>query len=251
MLSRSLYKKEMQENMVKFLFGVLLLGIIAIVTALAIPAPQPLEEALPGVATGELAERLQLSITARLWDQWNVKGLTLIGTLVTIILAAGVFSQEKAKGTLFFLTSMPLSRRDIYDTKLAAGLTLLGACIMGTTLVFIFSTSLAGIFLPALPFFAGALSAFGVLAVLYQVTIIFSILTNDSIKAGAASALLCFLLSIPGWFEGGKYFSLLYQMQYRDCMLEEPFSWFFFLLMVALFFMLRHLGHWIWSREEI
>ena len=117
MLSRSLYRKEIQENTIKFLLGVLLLGVLAIVTALSISASQPPEETLPGIATGELAEKLQLSLTARLWDQWNVKGLTLIGTLVTIILGAGVFAQEKAKGTLFFLTSMPLSRRDIYDTS--------------------------------------------------------------------------------------------------------------------------------------
>ena len=222
MLSRSLYRKEIQENTIKFLLGVLLLGVLAIVTALSISASQPPEETLPGIATGELAEKLQLSLTARLWDQWNVKGLTLIGTLVTIILGAGVFAQEKAKGTLFFLTSMPLSRRDIYDTKLAAGLTLLGACLMVTTLILIFSASFAGLSLPALPFLAGAFSAFGILAVLYQVTIICSILTNDAIKAGATSILLCFLLSIPGWFEGGKNFSLLYQMQSRDCVLEEP-----------------------------
>ena len=254
MLSRSLYKKEIQENMMKFLFGILLLSIIAFVTAWANFDSHLFQDVLPGFTEAgrvELEERLQEHYEALLWDQWNVKRLTFIGTLVAILLGAGVFAQEKAKGTLFFLTSIPLSRNNIYDTKIAAGLTLLGICIMGSTLLLFLFTSLAGLFLPAFSFLAGALLAFCGLAVTYQVTVIFSLITNDPIKAGAGSALLYFLLSIPGWFEGTEKFSLLFQMQSRKSVLEEPFSWFFFLLMALIFLILRHLGQWLWSREEI
>lgn len=259
MLSPSLFRKEIRENTLKFIFGVLLLGTVAlIITITATPASCPqsffsLQDNMPGLETNlnEVAEKAQETLSSYFWNQWNVKGLPLIGILISIILGAGVFAQEKAKGTLFFLASTPLSRRNIYDTKVAAGLVLLFACIIGATLLLILFTSFYGISLPVLPFVIGAFLAFCGLAVIYQATIIFSILTDDPLKAGVASVLLSFLLSIPGLFEGGQKYSLLLQMQFRNSALEEPFSWFFFLLMAALFFALRHLGLWLCYREEI
>jgi hypothetical protein len=259
MLGRSLFRKEIRENTLKFLFGVLLLGALAlIITTPAASGPYPQsffsrQDNLPGMETNldKSPETAQKTLFSHFWKQWNSKGLALAGILVSIILGAGVFAQEKAKGTLFFLASTPLSRRNIYDTKVAAGLVLLFACIIGTTLLLILFTSFYGISLPVLPFVIGAFSAFCGLAVIYQVTIIFSILTDDPLKAGAASAFLSSLLSIPGLFEGGQKYSLLLQMQSRNSTLEEPFSWFFFLLMAALFFALRHLGLWLCYREEI
>lgn len=245
MLGRSLFRKEIRENTLKFIFGVLLLGTVAlIITITAISASCPQNFFLQ-------QDNMPETLSSYFWNQWSAKGLPLAGILVSIILGAGVFAQEKARGTLFFLASTPLSRRNIYDTKVAAGLVLLFACIIGTTLLLILFTSFYGISLPVLPFVIGAFLAFCGIAVIYQVTIIFSILTDDPLKAGVASVLLSFLLSIPGLFEGGQKYSLLLQMQSRNSALEEPFSWFFFLLMAALFFALRHLGLWLCYREEI
>ncbi|WP_241078424.1 ABC transporter permease subunit [Natranaerofaba carboxydovora] len=59
--------------------------------------------------------------TTYIWSQWHGNNLVQIGAILSIILGMGVIAKETSKGTISFLVSKPVSRFEIFTTKVATG----------------------------------------------------------------------------------------------------------------------------------
>ena len=56
----------------------------------------------------------------------------------------GAFSNELSYGTALFLLSKPVTRREIYTTKVVAGILLLAVSVLGSTLLLALVAALKG-----------------------------------------------------------------------------------------------------------
>ena len=254
MVQLTLFTKEIEENRIKLLILLPLLAVIA----LAIPSlyepyrdcirNAPLwrfhmDEAVLGI--------IAVDYTSFVWSQWPVKYLLWLSAAAAVLFGAGVLGGEIGRGTALFLASKPVTRREIYTTKAAAGLAMLALCVFIPTLVLVLVSSIKGFFLDHGTFLTAALITFAGAAVIYLGTAVLSVLIPVPFRAGAAAALFWLVASVPGCFDATAVFSIYYHMSGVPYWLLGgnpivPLG--FFLVLGGLFY---ELGVWLWSRHDI
>lgn len=254
MVQWSLFVKELRENRVKFFLLLSLFFAAAIIIPLLF---EPTRNFLTRADLSRYIERQSLNLIAGsysnyAWSQWMAKNLPWLATAAAVVFGASALSSESAYGTALFLAAKPVTRREIYTTKAAAGLTLLAVCLFGSTLTLILVSSLKGYPLEYGVFLIAALITYAAAATIYLGTAVFSAVLPDQIKTAAAAALFWLLLSIPGYFGAAAApFSIFYQMK------AVPF-WLFgqnpivplglFLVLIGI---LYELGVYVWSSREV
>ncbi len=252
MIHPTLFRKELRENRIKFIF------IFCAAAALAALIPfiyEPTKDLLqrmnlspyPGFDSIEL---LVGSYDNFIWSQWVAKNLTQLSTLAALILGMSVLSSEIAYGTVLFLTGKPLSSREIYTTKAAAGVFLLALVVFLPTLLLIFISGVKGYALDIGTIVLAVSITFTGACVIYLVTIIFSLLVPQPVKALVAAAVFWLAASIPGYFVGTAQYSIFYQMKGISYWLYTgdpvvPLG--FFLVLNGLIY---ELGVWLWTTRE-
>lgn len=257
MINKSLLRKELRENLAKFAACFLLLLIAALVSAhlfhYAREWPLLFSWQTPPLGTfpGEALREPGIDYAIFSWGQWGGSSLYQLGTLTAILLAMGAFAHEKASSTLVFLSSTPLSRKQIFQTKAAAGFIMLAGCVFGSTVFLWLYSSFHGYTLPLGLFLLSAVLNTAGLAVVYLVSLIFSIHTNDPGRAGGYAALFWFALSSPGWFPTTKNLSLFYHLQGWGIILENRFPWLFFLVILVAAAAVFRAGQLSWQRQEV
>lgn len=231
-----LLKKELWENKSKHLLSTLILGLIAVLSVITYNG---------GIHTQDL------SYNQYIWNNYSAGILPQLGAVVAIVMGMGSFSLERARGTILFLLNTPLSRDVIFCTKTSAGLILLCSALLVFYLLVFLSSRLFDF-----PIIFGALVAvfflnlMGVIFI-FQLTILFSVLSTDPVKAGLASASCCFLFYGAGLFKETRFISPFYYMGGGTYLDGGEYPWVFLPLMfffsIALYILAQH----FWRKLEV
>ncbi len=251
MINHALFVKELVENRIKFWIAMFILAVIAV----SIPLLFDLTKELESMDLSRFVDPGQLSFILSnyhnyAWSQWTAKNLTQFASLAAIILGMGALAGESAYGTAPFLLSKPLSRRQVYTTKAAAGIFLLGIAIYVSTFILILVSSMQGHALQVGPFIASTFVVFAGAVVIYLGTALISTLIPDPVKAGVVAGLFWGLVSVPGFFRGTVHYSIYYQMKAVPYWLQGVFPWFVMFVLLGVGYMLFETGVYYWKRKD-
>ncbi len=185
-----------------------------------------------------------------IWSQWNAKNLYQLGTLLVIIISASQFAGENSKKTMAFLLTRPVGRLKVFAGKISAGLLILLVIFAtGTMCLWILSFIFAGNFAIARIFIASFLT-FLWLALYYILGVMISILTEEPVPAGVITAVVGVILSIPGWFQSLRHFSIFYQMKAIDYFVFEIFPGWNIFVALVLTTVLFYVGYRIFLSRD-
>ncbi len=251
MINHALFVKELVENRIKFWIALFVLGVIAVAIPLLFEFTTELGrlDLSHFVDPGELSFILS-NYNNYAWSQWTAKNLTQLASLTAVVLGMGALAGESAYGTAPFLLSKPVSRRQVYTTKVVAGIFLLGIAIYVSTFILILVSSMQGYALQVGPFIASTFVVFAGGAVIYLGTALISTLIPDPVKAGVVAGLFWALLSVPGFFRATAHYSIYYQMKAIPYWLQGVFPWFVMLVLLGLGYMLLETGVYYWKRKD-
>ncbi len=252
MINPALLVKELWENRVKFILMFVILGILGIAIPLLFDLTRDI---LRNMDLSSFIDPRELSFIWSdygnyAWSQWTAKNLTQLATLSAIVLGMGSLAGESAYGTAPFLLSKPLSRRQIFITKIAAGTVLLAGIVFGSTFIFILVSGLKGFAFARGIFLVATVIAFGGAVVIYLGTAVFSVLIAEPVRAGVAAALFWLLASVPGYFKSTAAYSVFFQMKAVKYWLfgESPFIPLLTFLVIG--WILFETGVFLWSRRD-
>ena len=146
MIHPAILAKEIRENRVKLIITLVLLGVLAVALPLIF---EPARDFFRNMDLSPYIDQQELNFIAAsfdsfAWSQWTAKNLAQMGTLAAIVFGMGAFSNEAHFGTVLFLLSKPVTRREIYTTKVVAGMLLLALSIVGSTLLLALVAALKG-----------------------------------------------------------------------------------------------------------
>lgn len=252
MVNTALFLKELAENRIKFLISLFIMCAVALVIPLLYGYMGNLLGQIdlsPYLDQGEISFILS-SYHNYAWSQWQAKNLTQLATLSAIVLGMGALAGETAYGTAPFLLSKPLTRRQGYKTKAAAGLILLGVVIFSSTLLLMLVSVFIGHEIQPGPFIAATLIVFAGSTVIYLGTVLCSALISDPVKAGVVAALCWGLLAVPGLFRGTVQYSIFYQMKAVPYWLQGDFPWLIIFIFVVLAYLFYEGGIYYWQRKD-
>ena len=252
MINHALFFKELVENRIKFWIALFALSTIAVAIPLLFNFMGELErmDLSRYVDPGELAF-IMSNYHNYAWSQWTAKNLTQFASLAAIVLGMGALAGESSFGTAPFLLSKPLSRRQVYATKAAAGVLLLGLAIFGSTFILILVSAIQGYTVQVGPFIASTLVVFVGASVIYLGTGVISTLIPDPVKAGVVAGLFWGLASIPGFFRATAHYSIYYQMKAIPYWLQGDFPWFVVLVFLGIGYMLYETGVYYWKHKDL
>jgi len=159
-----------------------------------------------GEASGFLANMLQESVamfqnhTRYFWSQWHAKNLLQAGTVFSIIIGMGLISRETSHGTIGYLVSKPISKKQIYIIKAVTGIIILYSVIILSTIISVIFALIQGLEIDVSKIFIGLVPILIGLLPVYLTAAYFSNKFDDSVKAGLFTAVLWGALSIFGIF---------------------------------------------------
>jgi len=210
MINTAVLKKEIRETAWKHVLA------LALLSALGITLPFVFEwigkfQVDIGGTLGEAYRRQMSDFTFYMWANWYGKNLYQILVIYTVVVGMAQLAGETGRNTAGFLFSKPLGRETIYRSKFIAGAALMLTVMTVATSLTYLAASAAGKGLPAL-FMTGLVVNAAGLLLIYNLALMFSVLFDDQLKAGAAAFSSALVLGIPGWIPGYGMYSLYRQM---------------------------------------
>jgi len=253
LIQRSLFLKELHENKLKFFL--LAAGFLA--AAWAIPLLYDPHYDLNRIGFFcyiNLQDGLLItdSYSNFAWSRWSAQMLTFLASAAAMLFGAGAVNGETRRGTALFLLSKPITRREIYTTKTAAGLIQLAICAFGSTLFLILISFWKGYWLQISSFLITVTITFAGAAVLYLASVALSSVLSDPLKTLLATAAIWLFLFVPGYLNPSiARYTILSQMSAASYWLAGsspivPLG--FFLVLAGIFY---ELGFWLWSRQDV
>lgn len=237
---RNLIVKEAKEHKWKLIIGL----IILIVASVSLPLTfdyifdfMEILEVLPGPLGGAIYQEMHYYLSdydVYLWSQWNGKNLTQIAGIIALLLGATAIASETSKGTLEYLLSKPVTKAQILTSKIMVGLVYLLLIVLIPSLTMILASVIIGktdfgvlVTLGLIPVFFG-------MVVYYFVGLLFSIFTDDSIKAFAFAAGVVILNSLLAFTKSTQKFSLSYHTKGVDYVVNGSFPYLSMFILIGL-----------------
>lgn len=210
MINAALLKKELRETAWKHALALAVLSAMGIMLPFAFDWLGKLQVEIGGVL-GEAYRRQMSDFTLYMWANWYGKNLYQILVIYAVVVGMAQLAGETARHTAGFLFSKPLGREAIYRSKFMAGAAaMLAVTAIATSLAYLAAFA-AGKWLPDL-FLAGLVVNVAGLLLIYSLALMFSVLFDDQLKAGAAALGSALALGIPGWIPGWSMYSIYRQM---------------------------------------
>ena len=211
-----LLRKELREARWKLVLGTAILASIAVFIPLSFNFIKELIFSIPQEQLERYGGMMPVNIfndfTLYLWSQWNAKNLTQIGTILAVLVGMNLIAGETSGQTAGFLLARPVSRRNVFLTKALAGMlsiifmVWLSTIIMVITVHFTAYTVDAGRLLTTT-----VLTTLGLL-LLFCLTMLFSTLIDEPVKAGGATGFVVLLMVFFGWIEPLRWLNLFNYM---------------------------------------
>lgn len=201
MLKPSLLLKELREHRWTLIIGAAILTAMGVFSAWSFQWISHFENMLTEYLQPELMEQLEPMLedyTFYLWSQWHPKNLLQVGTIIALVLAAPAIAGEVNRGSIKYLTSLPLCRATILFNKALAGVLGLSTIIWTGTLAMLAAGWMLGTGLDwGALLLATILTNLGLIGI-YAFGLVLSARGSDAIKAGASAAGLLLLWSGAG-----------------------------------------------------
>ncbi len=221
---RALVRKELLQMrwmlVVGLIFGLALAAIVVVtfhyMEQVVAEIPTELMELL---AQHEVTRELLFifgDYTDYVWSQWNAKNLYQAGALLAIVMAASQFAGEVSRRTIGFYLSRPVTRREGFIAKVAAGMILLLLVLGGATILIWGASALIGLTAEWGRLWGAFLISLVWLGTYYLAGCIISILSREPVAAGVMIGVAGIVLSLPGLSALTRDFSLFYQMRAVD-----------------------------------
>lgn len=233
----ALFRKELREHRWALIVGTLLLTAMGMVSAWSFKMISMFGD-IDKFLGPELArefERMLGDYTYYLWSQWQPKNLLQIGTILALILASSPVAGEINRGSIKYLTSLPMRKTRILLGKALAGMLILSVSIwISTTISLITGYLVEPSLLWGKLLAATALTNVGLLAI-YSIGLMFSALSNDAVKAGALAAGVLFIWSGAGLHSLTRVISPFWHMKGIYWFVgAESFPWLSVVILVGL-----------------
>jgi len=212
-----LLRKELREARWKIVLGTAILTATAVFIPLAFNYIKDLISALPQEQLEKYGGMMTLNIfndfSLYLWSQWNAKNLTQIGTILAVLVGMNLIAGEISGQTAGFLLTRPVSRRSVFLTKALAGMLIIIFMVWFATIIMV---AVVNYFTPytidaGRLFLTTVLTTLGLL-VLFSLTLLFSTLIDEPVKAGGATVLIILLMVLFGWFGPLRFLNLFNYM---------------------------------------
>ncbi len=185
-----------------------------------LPSPEMLRGFLGDILRQQLA-----SYRSYLWTNWYGKNLLQNLTVIGIIVGMGAIAGERAKGSLSFLFTLPVSRCAVVAAKAGAASLVLACCtVVPTVAMWAASQSLSG-YAVASDFLLGMPLAWAGAVAVTALSMLVSVFTDDLVKAGIGAVGACLLAALPGWFQSTRQFSIFWHMRGMPLLAGAPFPW--------------------------
>ncbi len=224
MVIKNLVIKEIRHLKWFIVIGLVLNAGLAVLTVTTFHYFGQITRDLPGelldiLVEYEIARELLLifgDYSLYIWSQWNAKNLFQLASLFAIIIAALQFAGEVNKNTMGFYLTRPVTRKEGYLGKAAAGLLLILLVFGGSTLFFWITSLFMGFEADWGRLLAALMISLVWIAVFYLLAGIVSMLNKEPVFAGVMAAAIGVVLSVPGLFEVSRAYSIFYQMRAVD-----------------------------------
>ena len=225
----NLILKELRELRWALIVGTIVLSIMAIFSAWSYRIIPLLDDIIIQHLGPQIAEEIasiSANYTYYLWSQWQPKNLLQIGTIIALILAAPAVAGEVNRGSIAYLTSLPISRSKILMSKAVAGIITLSVTIwISTLLMLVLGNILEPPILWGRLLAATALTNLGLISI-YSIGLVFSAMGSDAVKSGALAASLAVGLSAFGLHRVTRVISPFWHMKGAAWFTwAEPFPW--------------------------
>lgn len=210
MVNSVLLKKEWRESAWKHVVALVLLSVMGVSLPFLFEWMSRIQIDFGG-ELGEIYRRQMSDFNLYMWANWYGKNLYQVLVIYAVIVGMAQIAGEVGKNTAGFLFSKPLGREMIFRSKFISGASAIIIVAAAATTLTYLAALLAGKELPAL-FLAGLpVNAVGLL-VIYSLALMFSVVFDDQLKAGAAAFFAALVIAIPGWIPGYGMYSLYRQM---------------------------------------
>ncbi|MEJ6951487.1 ABC transporter permease [Natronospora cellulosivora (SeqCode)] len=249
---KNIAKKEIKENLWKLIIGMVFLtvpifliifGYDLIIELTTNPSIEQFERFMPEMT-------LFYDDTSYIWSQWNAKNLYQIGSVIAIILAMSQIAGEVSSNTIGFLLSKPVPRKKVYYTKAFAGIILLSITVILTTALLLILGYLFFDDLLIYPLLIASIISLIGLYLIYSLSLFFSTIIDDPIKAGITTAIIVIASSIPGWFQTTRRFSLSTYIKGEDYILNNQFPYLAILIIIVITILIIGIGANIFEKKE-
>jgi len=237
MISSPLFVKELKEAKWKIITGLLITGITGaslpfLVDYLGVFLEQM---AMPEWARSILGQQLG-NYPLYLWSNWYGKNLLQFSVAFAVIIAGPLIAGERARNTLEFLASRPLSRVQIILTKAAAGSVSLGVIILVSTVITLVASYAAARPVPVAWFMSGLLPQYAGALVFFNLALMLSVRSDDGLKAAVIAGGIALLLFAAEWVAPLRGRTVISMMAASRSFVtgDVHFGHLFFMLLLAL-----------------
>lgn len=255
MNSMVLIKKELRENKWVFIIGLILLLVFALTNSLTYSIVKNLLTTnkvanIPGMSADYLQTLQNFGLYT--WSGWFGKSYEQVTIVLAIILGMGLIAGEVSKDTIGFLLAKPFSRRQVFAQKFLAGsLILIVLSFLSTIWLFLTAKYSGNEFNLGLDkFLIATLNSLPSLLLIFSLTIIFSVILNDRLKAGLIAAFIAIALSIPGFFPDYADYNFYKYFVSTNVLNGQGFPWQSFIIITAVTTVLYVIGEQLFKRKQ-
>jgi len=226
---RPLIRRELRSLRWILAAGLILTLLLAGIAAGTYPYLNRVLGSLPGEVLEALAgleiARDLLAMTSDysyyLWTQWNAKNLIQIGSLFALLLAVLQFSAEASRGTMGFLLTRPVSRRQVFTAKLITGALVLFLLSAGGSLLLLLASLAAGNPVDGgVKLVLASLISWVWLIVFYLISTNVGLIGKDPVRSAALAAAAGLILSLPVHIGPVRFLSIFWHMRAAGWYLE-------------------------------
>ncbi len=184
------------------------------------------------------------------WILWT----TLLGgllSLFSLLIGAKSLAGEIRGGTAVFLSSKPVSPREVVTTKFFAGIFYLFMLVLLPSFLFSLAAIFSGLSFYLVPFWTSSLICLvGVMAV-YAGGLFFSSLHHNPWWAGLSALVFWVLISLPGFLVSAHSYSFFYYLRSLGYFLEGQTAFIPLGVNLVTAFLFYEVSVYAWERREL
>jgi ABC-2 type transport system permease protein len=227
--------------------------------AVMLPLVYDIMKDIVGMIPGEQLDKYQSLMPVNIfnnfsiytWSQWNAKNLTQIGTIITILVGMNLIAGEINSQTASFLLTRPISRRTVFFSKALAGALIIILSVAVSTLAMIITVQFTPHSLEAGRLTVATIITTAGFLVLLALTMFFSTIIDEPVKAGGLTVLVVIIMSVFGIFRQTRPLSLFNHMYAAQYFLGGVFPLRPLVVMGLMVIALLGAGIYIFERKEV
>lgn len=253
-MNTTLLKKELREALWKLVLGTVILTALALFIPLSYNFIIDLFSLLPYEQLekylGTIPTDLFNDFSLYLWSQWNAKNLPQLGAIMAILVGMSLLAGEANNKTMSFLLTRPVSRRSVFLSKVLTGILMMFIMVWTATLLMIFTAG----FTPNAVDTGKLLTCTFItsigLFVILSLSILFSTIFGEPVKAGGATVLILVILAAASWFKPLRVINPFIHMYGAQYMIAGTFPLIPVLLMSLVGVGFLAVAMWVFQKKE-